>query len=98
MMNKEGSFPRLLELIQGQKSNSRNGGAGLHRLLLDLLYEMSRIQRLKIEDLGEFLQLDSGREARGRFLSERVGGPEIFGSMWLIQRAPWCLGTSSASG
>ena len=48
MMNEEGIFPRLLELIQSM----RDGGLGLHRMLLELLYEMSRIQRLRIEDLS----------------------------------------------
>ena len=48
MMNEEGAFPRLLELIQGRMDDD----AGLHRMLLELLYEMSRIQPLRIEDLG----------------------------------------------
>ena len=48
MMKEEGGFPRLLELIQGE----RDDDAGLHRMLLELLYEMSRIQRLRIEDLS----------------------------------------------
>ena len=47
-MNEEGVFPRLLELIQ-QKTDD---DIGLHRLLLELLYEMSRIQRLKVQDLS----------------------------------------------
>ncbi|KAI9845433.1 MAG: hypothetical protein M1837_004911 [Sclerophora amabilis] len=47
MMNEEGAFPRLLELIQ----SDRNDDGGLHRRLLELFYEMSRIQRLRIEDL-----------------------------------------------
>ncbi|CAD6571718.1 MAG: hypothetical protein ASARMPREDX12_004663 [Alectoria sarmentosa] len=47
MMNEEDGFPRLLELIQGGKDDD----AGLHRMLLELLYEMSRIQRLRTEDL-----------------------------------------------
>ncbi|KAL8909320.1 MAG: hypothetical protein Q9207_000330 [Kuettlingeria erythrocarpa] len=47
MMNEEGIFPRLVELIYGQKDD----GAGLHRMLLELLYEMSRIQRLRRQDL-----------------------------------------------
>ena len=47
MMNEEGVFPRLLELIQTMEE----GDLSLHRMLLDLLYEMSRIQRLRIEDL-----------------------------------------------
>ncbi|KAJ5082847.1 hypothetical protein N7532_011890 [Penicillium argentinense] len=51
MLNEEGAFARLLELIQALRKNEMGGGAGLHRLLMDLLYEMSRIQRVKIEDL-----------------------------------------------
>lgn len=49
MMKEEGGFPRLLELIQ----EGRDDDAGLHRMLLELLYEMSRIQRLRIEDLSQ---------------------------------------------
>lgn len=49
MMNNEGCFPRLLELIQ----KGRSEDATLHRLLLELLYEMSRMQRLSFEDLGQ---------------------------------------------
>lgn len=52
MMNEEGVFARLLDLIQALRKDEMNGGAGLHRLLMDLLYEMSRIQRVKVEDLG----------------------------------------------
>jgi hypothetical protein len=58
MMNSEGAFPRLLELIQAQRKNGVDGDGpetGLHRMLMELLYEMSRIQRIKIEDLGGFL-------------------------------------------
>ena len=51
LMNEEGSFPRLLELLQRKDEHAEDGGAGLHRLLMDLLYEMSRIQRVKIGDL-----------------------------------------------
>ncbi|MCJ1471515.1 hypothetical protein MMC13_000155 [Lambiella insularis] len=47
MMNEEGIFPRLLELIQSKQDED----AALHRMLLELLYEMSRIQRLRTEDL-----------------------------------------------
>ena len=53
---KKGRFVRLLELIQSLRGNDHSGSgveASLHRLLMDLLYEMSRIQRVKIEDLGE---------------------------------------------
>ena len=49
MMNNEGCFPRLLELIkQGTETDVK-----LDRLLLELLYEMSRMQRLSPEDLGQ---------------------------------------------
>ena len=48
-MNEEGVFPRLLELIQERVDDN----AGLHRMLLELLYEMSRIQRLRIGDLSK---------------------------------------------
>ncbi|KAE8379632.1 hypothetical protein BDV26DRAFT_291090 [Aspergillus bertholletiae] len=53
MMNEEGAFPRLLELLQAQnrKEEAEDDGTGLHRLFMDLIYEMSRIQRIKIEDL-----------------------------------------------
>ncbi|DAA76575.1 TPA_exp: Uncharacterized protein A8136_7252 [Trichophyton benhamiae CBS 112371] len=54
MMCEEGAFCRLLELIQSLRGNDHSGSgveASLHRLLMDLLYEMSRIQRVKIEDL-----------------------------------------------
>lgn len=54
MLNEEGAFARLLELIQAMRRADLDGDAGLHRLLMDLVYEMSRIQRVKIEDLGAF--------------------------------------------
>lgn len=54
MMNAEGCFPRLLELLQVYKIKDRENQAALHRMLMDLLYEMSRIQRIRIEDLGEY--------------------------------------------
>ncbi|KAL8693161.1 MAG: hypothetical protein Q9218_001943, partial [Villophora microphyllina] len=47
LMNAEGIFSTLVELIYGGKDDD----AGLHRMLLELLYEMSRIQRLRIQDL-----------------------------------------------
>ncbi|KAL8797546.1 MAG: hypothetical protein Q9195_000363 [Heterodermia aff. obscurata] len=47
MMNEEGAFPRLIELIRERKDDE----AGLHRMELEVLYEMSRIQRLRLEDL-----------------------------------------------
>ena len=48
-MNEEGVFPRLIELIQEKKDDE----LGLHRMLLEVLYEMSRIQRLRLEDLSK---------------------------------------------
>ncbi|KAF2239472.1 hypothetical protein EV356DRAFT_572278 [Viridothelium virens] len=47
MMKDEGAFPRLVELIQSRSDDD----TGLHRLLIELLYEMSRIQQLGWEDL-----------------------------------------------
>ncbi|KAL8973359.1 MAG: hypothetical protein Q9183_000052 [Haloplaca sp. 2 TL-2023] len=47
LMNEEGIFPRIVEVIHAGKDDD----AGLHRMLLELLYEMSRIQRLRIQDL-----------------------------------------------
>lgn len=52
-MIKEGCFLRLLELIKG----CGNQDSRLHRLLLQLMYEMSRIERLRDEDL---MQVDDG--------------------------------------
>ncbi|KAK2874965.1 hypothetical protein FQN49_001898 [Arthroderma sp. PD_2] len=54
MMCGEGAFCRLLELIQSLRGDDHSGSgveACLHRMLMDLLYEMSRIQRVRIEDL-----------------------------------------------
>lgn len=49
----EACFPRLLELLNG----SKEADPRLHRLLLELMYEMSRVERLRAEDL---LQVDDG--------------------------------------
>lgn len=48
MMINEGCFTRLLELIQ----RGKNEDPRLHRMLLELMYEMSRMQRLTAEDLA----------------------------------------------
>lgn len=45
----EGCFPRLLELI----GKGKDEDARLHRMLLELMYEMSRVQRLTLEDLAQ---------------------------------------------
>ncbi|KAK4556414.1 pre-rRNA processing [Recurvomyces mirabilis] len=47
LMQIEGAFPRLIELIRARRDDS----IGLHRLLLELTYEMARIQKLRREDL-----------------------------------------------
>ncbi|KIY03154.1 uncharacterized protein Z520_01621 [Fonsecaea multimorphosa CBS 102226] len=49
LLNDEGAFPRLIRLISSPK---QHGHEGIHRLLMELLYEMSRIQRIKIGDLA----------------------------------------------
>ncbi|KAH8891669.1 hypothetical protein GQ53DRAFT_823671 [Thozetella sp. PMI_491] len=49
----DGCFPRLLELVRGCREADRR----LHRLLLELIYEMSRIEQLRPEDL---MQVDDG--------------------------------------
>ncbi|KAI6779649.1 uncharacterized protein J7T54_007692 [Emericellopsis cladophorae] len=46
-MIEEACFPRLLELINGQ----RDGDPRLHRFLLQLMYEMSRMVRLRRDDI-----------------------------------------------
>lgn len=48
VMSNEGAFPRLVELVK----ISQDSGAGLHRMLMQLLYEMSRIQRIRHQELG----------------------------------------------
>lgn len=47
-MIEEACFPRLLELTGGCRDDE---DPRLHRLLLQLMYEMSRVERLKVEDL-----------------------------------------------
>lgn len=47
-MVNEACFPRLLELINSRQDQD----ARLHRLLLQLMYEMSRVERLRLEDLS----------------------------------------------
>lgn len=49
ILNKEGAFPRLTELIA---SPALRDELTLHRLLMQLLYEMSRIQKISNDDLS----------------------------------------------
>ncbi|KAF1811187.1 hypothetical protein P152DRAFT_459592 [Eremomyces bilateralis CBS 781.70] len=48
MFQQEGGFPRVVELIHAPVAQNN---VALHRMLLELMYEMSRIQRLDWEDL-----------------------------------------------
>lgn len=48
-MTEEGSFPRLVELIR----EGIDDEMGLHKTLVELMYEMSRIQEIAAEELGE---------------------------------------------
>lgn len=52
MLKSEGVFPRLVELIRDKRDND----TGLHRLVLELLFEMSRMQRLSRGDLSRLMQ------------------------------------------
>ena len=47
-MIEDACFPRLLELIKGHQDYE---DPRLHRMLLQLMYEMSRVERLKLDDL-----------------------------------------------
>lgn len=49
MMHSEGTFARLVELVQ---MPSVQEDTNLHQMLLELLYESSRIQRLTYEDFS----------------------------------------------
>jgi hypothetical protein len=48
-MHEEGVFARLIDLVQ---LSSVQEEPQLHQMLLELLYESSRIQRLKWADFG----------------------------------------------
>lgn len=50
MMHSESTFPRLVELIQ---MDSVQEDTKLHQMLLELLYESSRVQRLTWEDFSK---------------------------------------------
>ncbi|KIW11061.1 hypothetical protein PV08_10360 [Exophiala spinifera] len=49
LLSEEGAFPRLVDLMASPK---RHGHEEIHRSLMELLYEMSRIQRIKTSDLA----------------------------------------------
>ena len=48
LMQAEGMFPRLLDLIKSRQYD----GTSLHKMLLELLCEMSRIQQLTLDDMS----------------------------------------------
>lgn len=50
MLNGEGVFPRMLDLIRAPK---QDGEEGLHRLLMELVYEMARLQKITNDDLSK---------------------------------------------
>lgn len=58
LMNSEGAFPRLIYLIR----DAVDDDLGLHRQLVELLYEMSRIQQISWEHLGEYRRRDPAAE------------------------------------
>lgn len=49
-MTEEGSFPRLVQLIR----EGIDDEMGLHKTLVELMYEMSRIQEIAAEELGKW--------------------------------------------
>lgn len=54
VMNEEGAFTRLVELIRMHEGEDNMGvDRTVHRLILELLYEMSRVQRLIPAHLSE---------------------------------------------
>lgn len=46
-MIEESCFPKMVELVNGRRDDDRR----LHRLLLELMYEMARIEQLRVADL-----------------------------------------------
>lgn len=48
-MVEDGLFPRLVELVRTKRDENRL----LWKKVLDLMYEMSRIQKLEPKELGE---------------------------------------------
>lgn len=61
MLNNEGIFPRLVELIAHPREHEQH----LHRMLMELMYELARVQKIKNDDLRMILTL--------HVLQERIG-------------------------
>jgi hypothetical protein len=72
MMQHEGAFTRLIVLIADRKDDA----SGLHRMLLELLFEMARIRKLSREDLGMSTDMKGcykiEADASGQRLSETI--------------------------
>ncbi|KAI5303878.1 hypothetical protein KEM56_007097 [Ascosphaera pollenicola] len=58
IMSSEGAFPHVLKLIQSYVNPEHGSSVDLNRILLDLTYEMARIQRLRTDDLSGKLVLN----------------------------------------
>ena len=50
MLNREGTFPRLVELV----AHPREHEEAMHRTLMELMYEVARIQKITNDDLSTF--------------------------------------------
>lgn len=59
LLNKENAFPRLIDLIAHPKENEES----LHRILMELLYELCRVQTITNDDLSMCCSM-SGRFKR----------------------------------
>lgn len=82
MMHSESTFPRLVELVQ---SNSVQEETKLHQMLLELLYESSRVQRLTWEDFG-----------MSRHISSVVCGADLSYSKWPWTMLSYCIFLTSS--
>ena len=50
LLSREAAFPRLVELVAHPKKHDES--ESMHRALMELLYEMSRIQKITNDDLS----------------------------------------------
>lgn len=53
LLNREAAFPRLVELVAHPQKHQES--ESMHRTLMEILYEMSRIQKITNDDLGRSL-------------------------------------------
>jgi len=75
MMHSEGTFARLVELVQMQSVQEETT---LHQLLLQLLYESSRIQRLTWEDFSTLTHPCSSRPFKQQLTPDAVAVNDAF--------------------